>query len=96
MQISFKGIVRDIKNWEKDKDGNTLPPEKVTCQITFLDRETGGDVVITFPHDHGFSIGQDVDIKHALVKPQIRNFKLALYAQPNNTPVQASEEKPKK
>jgi hypothetical protein len=96
MQISFKGIVREIKNWEKDKDGNVLPPEKVTCQITFLDRETGGDVVITFPHDHGFSVGQDVDIKNALVKPQIRNFKLALYAQPNNTPVQVIDEKPKK
>lgn len=96
MQISFKGIVREIKNWELDKDGNPLEPDKVTCQITFLDRETGGDVVVTFPHDHGFTIGQDVDIKGAIVKPQIRNYRLSLYAQPNNTPLHTTEEKPKK
>lgn len=89
MQVTFTGIVREIKNWEKDKDGNLLPPERVTCQITFLDRETGGDVVLTYPHDHGFSVGQDVTIKSVQVKPQIRNFKLALYVQPVNTPVQA-------
>lgn len=96
MQVSFTGIVREIKDWETDKQGNVLPPEKVTTQITFLDRETGGDVVITFPHDHGFVVGQDVQIKNALVKPVLRNFKLSLYAQPNNTPVHQVDDKSKK
>ncbi|MCK6566979.1 MAG: hypothetical protein HUU12_02510 [Anaerolineales bacterium] len=98
MQVSFIGIVRDIKDWNKDKDGNPLPPDRVTSQITFLDRETGGDVVITFPHNHGFTIGQDVNIKAAIVKPSIRNYKLALYAQPNE-PLHTQpneQDKPKK
>lgn len=99
MQVQFTGIVREIKDWTTDKDGKILPPEKVTSQITFLDRETGGDVVMTYPHDHGLSVGQDVNIK-VLVKPQLRNFKLSLYVQPVNTPAQAipnvEPEKPKK
>lgn len=79
MKIDFIGIVREIKTWDKDKDGNTLPAEKITDQITFLDRTTGGDIVITFPQGHGYITGADVNVKTE-VKPVIRNFKLALYA----------------
>jgi len=99
MKVKFTGIVREIKVWDTDKDKKPLPPEKWTDQITFLDRETGGDVVITFPHDHNYKVGPDYEVD-LLVKPQVRNFKLSLYAQPVNTPVQTipsiEPEKPKK
>lgn len=99
MLLEFTGIVREIKDWTKDKDGNPLAPDKVTSQITFLDRETGGDVVVTYPHDHGLAVGQDVKVK-VTVKPQLRNYKLSLYVQPVNTPSvvvpPVEPEKPKK
>lgn len=95
MKVSFNAVVREMKDWTEDKQGNLLPPDKITTQITFLDRETGGDVVITFPHDHGFVTGQDVKLD-LVVKPAIRNYKLSLYAQPVNTPTHVVDEKPKK
>ena len=83
MKLQFTGIVRDIKEWDKDKKtGELLPVDKVRCQVTFMDRGTGGDVVITFPHGHGYIIGQEVEVKTE-VKPQVQNFRLALYAVTN-------------
>ena len=80
MRLQFTGIVRDIKEWDKDKKtGELLPLDKVRCQVTFMDRGTGGDVVITFPHGHGYTVGQEVEVKTE-VKPQVQNFRLALYA----------------
>jgi gluconate kinase len=81
MNLKFVGIVREVKDWTTDRDGNQLPADKVTSQITFLDRPTGGDVVITFPAGHGYKVDQDVNID-IVVKPQIKNYKLQLYAQP--------------
>lgn len=87
MQVSFTGIVREIKPWELDKDKRPLPPEKITHQITFLDRSTGGDVVIVFPPTHSFVVGEDVEVK-TQVKPQIMNYRLSLRAVLN--PVEAA------
>lgn len=81
MQVKFIGIVKEIKDWNTDKEGHPLPADKVTSQITFFDRKTGGDVTITFPAGHGLTVGEDVEME-AEVKPQIRNYKLSLYAQP--------------
>lgn len=81
MKLELVGIVREIKDWDKDRDGVRLSPDKVVSQITFFDRETGGDVVVNFHAGHGLAVGQDVVIK-AQVKPVIRNYKLSLYAQP--------------
>lgn len=90
MKLEIVGIVKEVKDWDTDKQGVRLPPEKVTSQVTFFDRETGGDLVVNFHAGHGLAVGQDVSIK-AVVKPVIRNYKLALYAQPA-----ADEKSPKK
>ena len=78
MKVQFVGIVREIKECNTDKEGKPLPPEKVTSQISFLDRATGGDVTMTYPVGHGLATGQDVEID-VEVKPVLRNFKLSLY-----------------
>lgn len=78
MQVQIKGIVRQIKEWDKDRDGRPLPPERCTAQVLLMDRETGGDVQLTYPSGHGLTVGQDVDVV-CQVNPQVRNFKLALY-----------------
>lgn len=80
MKVQFKGIVREIKNWDTNQKGEPLPPEKVTSQILFLDRETGGDVSLTYPAGHGLQVGQDVAVD-VVAKPAIRNFRLTLYVQ---------------
>lgn len=80
MKLQIVGIVREVKDWDTDKDGHPLPVDRVTSQVTIFDRETGGDVVVNFHAGHGLGVGQDVEIK-AEVKPVIRNFKLSLYAQ---------------
>lgn len=88
MQLQFSGFVREIKDWNTDKNGVALPPEKVTSQILFLDKETGGDVSLTYLAGHGLKVGQEVAVNVA-VKPAVRNFKLSLYVQPS-APVKKS------
>jgi hypothetical protein len=80
MKVQFRGIVRDIKNWDTNQKGEPLAPEKVTSQILFLDRDSGGDVSLTYPAGHGLAVGQEVTVD-AVVKPAIRNFRLTLYVQ---------------
>ncbi|KXK14399.1 MAG: hypothetical protein UZ14_CFX002001164 [Chloroflexi bacterium OLB14] len=81
MNVKFTGIVREIKDWNTNQKGEALPPEKVTSQILFLDRETGGDISLTYPAGHGLKVGQDVTVD-VVVKSSIRNFRLTLYVQP--------------
>jgi len=80
MQIEFVGIVREVKDWNTDKNGVALPADKVTSQILFMDKDSGGDVSLTYPAGHGLKVGQDVTVK-AVVKPVVRNFKLTMYVQ---------------
>lgn len=83
MQVKFVGIVKRVKDWDVNgKTGEVLPPDKVTHQVTFFDRKTGGDVVITFPAGYGpFEVGQELTVE-AEVQPYIKNYNNALQALP--------------
>jgi len=80
MQVEFTGIVRELKDWENDQKGNPLPREKVTTQVLFMDKDSGGDVSLTYPAGHGLKIGQELRVS-VFTKPVYRNFKLTLYVQ---------------
>ncbi|MDP2778185.1 MAG: hypothetical protein Q8O48_11135 [Anaerolineales bacterium] len=80
MNVGFTGIVREVKDWETDKNGAALPKEKVTSQILFMDKDSGGDVSLTYPAGHGLKIGQELRVE-VFVKPVYRNFKLTMYVQ---------------
>lgn len=80
MQLAFVGIVREVKDWNTDKNGVALAPEKVTSQILFMDKDSGGDVSLTYAAGHGLKVGQDVKVD-VFVKPVYRNFKLTMYVQ---------------
>ena len=81
MKVSIVGaIVKDVKDWTTDRSGKELSLDKVTSQITLFDRESGGDVSLTFPSGHGLVVGQDVTAEY-VVRPVYNNFKLSLYVQ---------------
>ncbi len=80
MNVGFTGIVREVKDWDTDKNGVALPKDKITSQILFMDRDSGGDVSLTYPVGHGLKVGQELKVD-AFVKPVYRNFKLTLYVQ---------------
>lgn len=80
MKVQFQGIVREIKDWDTNQKGEKLAPDKVTSQVLFLDRDSGGDVSLTYPVGHGLSVGQDAKVD-VVVKPAVRNFRLTLYVQ---------------
>lgn len=58
MKIQLKGFVRDIYVSDKDKDGKAK--SHPVDYVSFVDKETGGDVKLSFDAGHGLTVGQDV------------------------------------